>query len=240
LSGRTAALARRFVAHREHGVVFLAYVRPPAGGDTAHIRERVERALHPIDPSIALTGYPLIEADVRAALRSDVARVGGIAGTLVALLLIVALRRLRPVLLALAGLAVEILALAVFLGISGVRLDAYNLLALPVLMGITIDEIVFVLHAYDEAEGTPRERAARAVRSMASATTATAASTAAGFMALASCQFEALRGLGVVAGVGTFMGLLCAVVVVPAFARIFSPTRPMEKSSVAEKDLPSG
>jgi predicted exporter len=220
LHGAVAPLARRFIAHRNGRWTFLAYVRPIAHGDTARIRSAVENAIGSVDRTLVLTGYPLLEADVRAALRADTVRVGGIAAALVTLLLFLSLRSARRVALALSGVAVEIVALFVFLGLARIPLDAYNLLAVPVLVGITIDEIVFVLHAYDEAEGSPAERARAAVRSMASATTATAAATAAGFLALASCRFDALRGLGLVAGVGTLLGLLCAVVVVPAFARI--------------------
>jgi predicted exporter len=219
-NGPIAPLARRFLAQRNGRIVFLAYVRPRAGRDRADTRARVERALAAADRSIALTGYPLLEADVRAALRSDVARVGGLAALLVAVLLFIALRSARRVALALGGVAIELLTLVALLGALRVPLDAYNLLAVPVLVGITIDEIVFVLHAYDEATGTPRERARTAVESMVRATSATAGATAAGFLALLACRFEALRGLGIVAGAGTLLGLACALVVVPALARL--------------------
>jgi preprotein translocase subunit SecF len=222
LDGPAAPLARRFLAHRHGRVVFLAYVRPAPGHANDELRGAVTRAIHHVDPSLTLTGYPLLEADVRAALRADTLRVGGLAALLVTLLLAISLRSARRVALALAGVAVEIAALFCFLGIAKIPLDAYNLLAVPVLVGITIDEIVFVLHSFDEAEGTPAERARAAVREMSSATTATAAATASGFLALAVCRFDALRGLGLVAGVGTWLGLVSAIVVVPAFARILA------------------
>ncbi|MEI8257791.1 MAG: MMPL family transporter, partial [Deltaproteobacteria bacterium] len=215
LTGGAAPLARRFLARRHGRVVFLAYVRPGRGHAGEALRAEVTRVIRGVDGSLSLTGYPLLEADVRAALRADTLRVGGIAALLVTLLLAVSLRSVRRVGLALAGVAVEILALFAFLGVARIQLDAYNLLAVPVLVGITIDEIVFVLHAYDEAEGTPAERARSAVREMTSATTATAAATAAGFLSLSVCRFDALRGLGLVAGVGTLLGLVAAIIVVP-------------------------
>jgi uncharacterized protein len=225
LTGTAAPLARRFLARRHGRVVFLAYVRPAPGHANEALRAEVTRVIHAVDPGLSLTGYPLLEADVRAALRADTLRVGGIAAALVTLLLALSLRSLRRVVLALAGVAVELTALFAYLGVAHIPLDAYNLLAVPVLVGITIDEIVFVLHAYDEAEGTPAQRARAAVREMASATTATAAATAAGFLALSVCRFDALRGLGLVAGVGTLLGLVCAIVVVPAFSRLADRTR---------------
>lgn len=220
LTGSAAPLVRRFLARRHGRVVFLAYVRPAPGHASEALRAEVTRVIHGVDGSLALTGYPLLEADVRAALRADTLRVGGLAALLVTLLLALSLRSWRRVALALAGVAVEILALFAFLGVAGIRLDAYNLLAVPVLVGITIDEIVFVLHAYEGAAGTPSERARAAVREMTSATTATAAATAAGFLSLGVCRFDALRGLGLVAGVGTLLGLVSAIIVVPAFARL--------------------
>lgn len=219
LVGQAAPLARRFLAHRHGRVVYLAYVRPAPGHANDALRGAITRAIQGVDPSLALTGYPLLEADVRAALRADTMRVGGLATLLVTILLAISLRSVRRVALALAGVGIEIAALFCFLGIAKIPLDAYNLLAVPVLVGITIDEIVFVLHAYDEAEGSPREKARAAVREMSSATTATAAATAAGFLSLAVCRFDALRGLGIVAGVGTLLGLFCAIVVVPALSR---------------------
>ena len=54
---------------------------------------------------------------------------------------------------------------------------------------------------------------------------ATALTTAAGFAALGFCDFDGLRDLGWVGALGSTVGLVVALVVVPAGLRLTAPRR---------------
>jgi hypothetical protein len=105
----------------------------------------------------------------------------------------------------------------------------YDALVVPVLVGITLDEAMFLLHAARAAEGTgdgketdPAAVTRRALDAQGPLVTATALTTAAGFAALFACSFEGLRDMGAVGVLGVLLGLVAALVVVPAGLRVLS------------------
>jgi hypothetical protein len=62
---------------------------------------------------------------------------------------------------------------------------------------------------------------------------ATALTTAVGFGALGFCDFDGLRDLGYVGALGSIVGLIVALVVVPAGLRLSRPSGPVTPASTA-------
>lgn len=210
--GALAPLVARHVArHPKTGDIIVAtYVRGP--GLSA---EALARDVAAIDPQAVVTGYPVLDTSLRAALARDLPRVALVALVLVAIALRSVLHTLREVGVALVALAVELLVVALVVRLLHVRIHVYDALVLPVLLGITVDESMFLLHAMREGDG-----AASAIRREGRAIVTTATTTAAGFAALLGCGFPGLRDLGTVGLVGTLAGLLASLVVVPAAATL--------------------
>ena len=103
---------------------------------------------------------------------------------------------------------------------------AYAALVLPVLLGITVDEGMFLLHharAVSPAGGA--DVITETLRHEGPPVAATALTTAAGFAALGFCDFDGLRDLGWVGALGSTVGLGVALVVVPAGLRLTSGAR---------------
>src|SRR5262249_38906340 len=138
---------------------------------------------------------------------------------LVAIALRSVLRSGREVLVALIALAVELLAVALAVRIFHVRVHVYDALVLPVLVGITVDESMFLLHALRDGD------ARAAIQREGRAIVTTALTTAAGFAALLTCGFPGLRDLGTIGVLGTVAGLIASLVVVPAAAGLILKTR---------------
>lgn len=208
--GPLAALVARHVArHPKTGEIIVAtYVRGP-GLDASSLAREVAA----IDPDAVVTGYPILEQSLKSALARDLPRVAIVALILVAIALRSVLRSLREVLVALIALAVELLLVALAVRVFHVRVHVYDALVLPVLLGITVDESMFLLHALREGHG-----AEAAVKREGRAIVTTALTTAAGFAALLGCGFPGLRDLGMVGVLGTVAGLVASLVVVPAVA----------------------
>ena len=106
-------------------------------------------------------------------------------------------------------------------GALGVPLHLYSALVIPVLLGISVDEAMFLLHHgnAEEAAGTGDPIVAT-IRREASPVITTALTTSAGLLALVAAQYEGLRDLGIMGSVGNAANLVVALLLVPAGLRL--------------------
>jgi hypothetical protein len=121
--------------------------------------------------------------------------------------------------IALSTIVVEIAAVAVLMRLFHVRWHVYDALVLPVLVGVTIDESMFLLHAARQAERDGKTGDAVVLGALVEQgplVVATALTTTAGFAALLFCRFDGLFDLGAVGVLGVLLGLVAALVIVPA------------------------
>ena len=201
-------LARRHLATDAEGAIAVSYLRLAPDADVA-------ATLRGADPDVILTGYADLEKGLARTLAHDLPRVLGGALLLVIVMLAISLRKASRVALAVLVLAVEIVLVLALSKLIGVRWHVYDALVLPVLLGITLDEVLFLLEAADVAPSIETAIAAQAPLG-----TSTALTTAAGFGALAICRFEGLVDVGKVGALGSIVGLLVALVVIPAVYRL--------------------
>jgi predicted RND superfamily exporter protein len=209
-TGPVSALLRtRFVASEHGRTIVSLYVVPRLG------RERqVESAVSELDPQATVTGYSRLDQSLRSSLAHDLPWIGIVALGLVAVAMAGALRGVREAMVVAATLAFEFVWIIALVRLFGVKIHAYNALVLPVLVGVTIDEAMFLLHrAGKVGVGGAVEKEARNVST-------TALTTAAGFAALMFCQFEGLADLGQLGTLGVITGLGAALLVVPVGLRL--------------------
>lgn len=209
-----AGLRRRHLASDADGALAVTYVRAASAPGA---EETARATLRAADSESILTGYADLERSLSRTLARDLPRVLAGALGVVVVVLGASLRRPSRVALAVAVLFVEI---ALVLALSrplGIRWHVYDALVVPVLLGITLDEVMFLLEAAD-ARGSMDE----ALAEQAPLGTTTALTTAAGFGALVACRFEGLVDVGKVGALGSIVGLFVALVVVPAAYRLFA------------------
>ena len=161
-----------------------------------------------------------LERGLARTLAHDLPRVLAGALGIVVLVLGASLRRASRVVLAIGVLVAEIAIVLVLARVFSVRWHVYDALVLPVLLGITLDEVLFLLTA---AERTSIEEA---IAEQAPLGMATALTTAAGFGALVVCRFGGLVDVGKVGAIGSTVGVLVSLVVVPAAYRLAQRQRP--------------
>ncbi|MRG96902.1 MMPL family transporter [Polyangium spumosum] len=213
--GPASILLSRYLGMDEGEHLVALYVRPRGVPGAA---ARVEEALRRVDPEAKLTGYARLEVALRESLASDLPKIAGVAALLVVAALAMSLRRARDVVIAAVVVLCEIAAVLLLVRLFGIPLHAYDALVLPVLLGITVDEGMFLLHRAREAEG---DVIRETLRFEGPPVAATALTTATGFAALALCRFDGLRDLGLVGALGSVAGLVVALVVVPAGLRLW-------------------
>ncbi len=189
----------------------VVYVR--ASGDPARDARALE-AIHDADPSAIVTGYARLETALKKTLAHDLPRIGLAALLLVAIALGASLRRWLDVALAATTLAVAISVVALAMRVLHVPWHAYDALVVPVLLGITMDEAMFLLYAARERDQA--EAIKHALTEQGPLVLATALTTSAGFAALLACKFEGLYDVGAVGAIGSLAGVIAALLVVPA------------------------
>ncbi|HEU4404792.1 MAG TPA: MMPL family transporter [Polyangiaceae bacterium] len=204
-----ALVAGRYVAQDGGETLVATYVYPAPGR-----AEALAALAAAVDPGAALTGFPRLEPTLRATLADELPRALALASALLAFSLGLSLRRWRHVAAALGAVATVVAAVALAMRATGTPLHLYNALVLPALLGITVDEVLFVLFATRGAGGRAAWRGALARE--APVVAATACTTAAGFAALLACRYAPLRHIGVVGAAGSLLGLLVALTLVPA------------------------
>ncbi len=224
--GSLSLVVARHVQRYEAQYYVAAYVRPT--GVPAQ-DERAREIIRGASPSSVITGFATLEVSLKQTLVRDLPRVALVASLFVAAALGFTLRSAREVVIALVALAAEIVLVALAMRLLHIRWHVYDALVLPVLLGITLDEVLFLLHAARDGDGaTKREGASvdrvdRALGQQAPLSAATALTTSAGFGALMECRFEGLFDLGAVGAIGSAAGLLASLVIVPAGLRLLGP-----------------
>jgi uncharacterized protein len=215
-AGELGWIAARHRALDANDTLVALYVRPQ--GDEA-VDARAIAAIKAADPGAIITGYTHLEVALKRSLSHDLPRVALCALILVAIALRAALGRAGDVVLAILTVVVELGIVAVLMQVLHLRWHIYNALVLPVLIGITIDEAMFLLHAARETKAG-EDPIAHTLEAQGPLVASTALTTAAGFVALLACHFDGLYDLGAVGALGSVAGLLCALFLVPAGLRL--------------------
>ncbi|CAN5544839.1 hypothetical protein BH09MYX1_BH09MYX1_16260 [soil metagenome] len=219
-------LMSRHLADDDGETLAVTFVRPT--GKDADDRA-VEAAIRGADPNAIITGYPFLESSLKQTLAHDLPRIALAALALVAIALGASLKRVRDVVLAALTLITAIAMVCGAMRIVGIRWHAYDALVLPVLLGITMDEAMFLLYA--AREGKPSAAVDHALRTQGPLVVATALTTSAGFAALLACKFDGLFDVGAVGAIGSIAGLVAAMIVIPAGLRLW-PAKEGDVSSV--------
>ena len=208
-----AWVKRRHLGKDEKGTLAVTFVRLSKDPEKA---AEARAWLRAADPEAVLTGFADLEVSLKDTMRRDLPRVLLAAFAMVVVVLGLSLRKVSAIALAVLVLVVEIAIVLLLSRVLGVRWHVYDALVLPVLLGITLDEALFLL------EATKRKASVdQALAEQAPLAATTALTTAAGFGALVVCRFGGLVDVGKVGALGSAAGLLCALVVIPAGFRLW-------------------
>ncbi|MEM9020944.1 MAG: MMPL family transporter [Planctomycetota bacterium] len=155
-------------------------------------------------PGVTLTGVPVVGHDIEQVVQGELSRLLLIAATVVTLWLLVCFRSPRDTLVALIPVAGGVLVLFAVMKISGTGLNLINLIALPLLAGLGVDDGVFLVSAARAARQRGKDRSGLMsdLASSAQAITLTSATTALAFGSLLLTGVPAIRSLGLVVAVG--------------------------------------
>lgn len=200
--------------------------------DRAAAIDAIRGALAEI-PGVTLTGMTVVGHDVELAVRSDLPVLLGVAACVVACWLLLCFRNLRDTAMALLPVTAGLLLTFAAMRIGGVGLNLLNLVALPLLAGLGIDDGVFLVTVARSARkrGEASAKLLRQLAASAQAVTLTSATTALAFGSLVLTGVPAIRSLGIVMAIGI---LACWAVTVLALAPLLIQAHPSRHDAAAK------
>jgi predicted RND superfamily exporter protein len=210
--GPLATLLERHLRPTADGVRVATFVVPAPGVPLSAIRRRLAADLS--DAPLTVTGREIVEAEFAGLLRGELAWFLAASLALNFALLLLAERRLVR---AAAMLLPTLVALVVYLGVIGaldVAIDPVNLVVLPLLIGLGVDDSVYLVAHMRHAGGL-----VAGVRRGALPLLLAVGTTVVGFGSLGLSRFPALHRLGWLAALGLSLCAAATLVLVPALER---------------------
>ena len=178
-------------------------------------------------PTVGLTGLPAVTCEEYAALQRDISFILVTAGILVLLLIVFWLRSFKLALLVFVpmglGLLFSTALTAVFIGHLTMLTSGFT----AILFGMGVDYGIFMSSRIVEelVAGRPLvDGIARGVAASGKALITASMATVFVFLALITIPFTGFAELGVVAGMGVFMVMLCTFFIQPALFAVLPPT----------------
>ncbi len=190
--------------------------------------EQFVKQTRTVDPEV--TGKPFGTLEGLKAMQFGFARAGAYAIMVIAVVLWVAFRTARLTLLALGPLVCGAVITLGVMGIMGVPLNPANMIGLPMIVGVGIDNAVHVLHDYLARRG---RRSYTLAATTGKGLAVSAVTTALGFATLMISRHKGLAGLGLVLTLGVLGCMVSALVLLPAALRLLS------KRPTGSRALPS-
>lgn len=168
-----------------------------------------------------ITGLPLVEHQARKVLEHGLPRLVAASLLILLLVLIVHYRNARIVAVGFVPLGGAVVLFLALFAAGGLPLSFFGMAAIPLLVGVGIDDHVFMLDRYLE-DGRPGDLAAT-LSGAGRAIVVTTLTTLAGFGVLSLSRFDALASMGAAVALALAVAFCCSVVLLPALLVTFLP-----------------
>lgn len=185
-------------------ISFLSVADPPkTRAERGRMIGELRSALTDVD-CVTLTGFTVVGHDIETQVRGELPLLLMIAGGAVVLWLVGCYRDARDVAFALLPVVLGLLMTFALMRLMGIGLNLLNMVALPLLIGLGVDDGVLMVSIARNArrESAPRDRLIEQLSSSAQAVTMTSLTTALAFGSLTLTAVPAIRALGAVMAVG--------------------------------------
>jgi hopanoid biosynthesis associated RND transporter like protein HpnN len=178
------------------------------------------RETRQVDPRV--TGNPLQAYEASLEMKHSYEKAALYALGVIVCVLLFDLRSIRYTILSLLPLGVGLLQTFGILGLLDIPLNPANMIALPILLGISVDEGVHVVHDFLDQKGRYRMSKSTAV-----AVTIDSLTTIVGFGSLMIASHQGLQSLGRVLTIGVTCCLFSSMIMLPAMLTWITRNRPI-------------
>jgi predicted RND superfamily exporter protein len=205
------------------GIVLVTLTKP---WETVEARNdmivAVRDTLEGLD-GVTLTGISVVGYDTQEAIGGELFRLTTLAGVAVLIWLFIAFRKPSDVALALLPAVGALMLLAVAMDVLNLSFNGLNLVAVPLIVGIGVDDGIFLTHIHRRARQGHLNRKAFIEQIAASthAVVMTTFTTGLAFGSLALTRVPAIQQLGTLTAIGVFSALIVtAIGLIPILAAL--------------------
>lgn len=177
-----------------------------------NIKEFVQ-AIREIDPEV--TGTPVQVYESSLLMRYSFRNIGLLSLVAVAVLVFLDFRSIKSTLTVIMPLLLGVLWLVELMGIFNIPLNLANFFAIPILVGIGVDNAVHLYHRYQETKDVDK-----CVYTTGSTLTLTSLTTSVGFGSLILASHRGLSSLGLLMAVGTATCWFACVIFMPTLIKV--------------------
>ncbi len=221
------SLVTRFVGQRGR---YLLKIYSKANIWDMDAMEKFVREVRSVDPRV--TGNPLQTYEASRQMKTSYEQAAVYALVAIVIVLYLDFRSLRYVALAMVPLGLGMVQMFGLLGLLDIPLNPANMIVLPLILGIGVDDGVHVVHDFRRQKGPYRMSA-----STASAVLITSLTTMIGFGSLMIASHQGLQSLGRVLTIGVSCCLFTSLVMLPAVMVWMTRSRPVAEEPPAEETL---
>jgi predicted RND superfamily exporter protein len=206
----------RHVRQGAGGFTVATYVEPGAGVSLATVADRLRSDLPGIEFVVA--GRSLLQEELRRLLRRELTEFSLAAFALNLLLILGNYPRLGAAVAILVPEALVIACCLALMRVTGLGIDPVNLIVVPLILGIGVDNCVYVTERHQRGEAI-----GDAVRHGGKALVICSLTTMVGFGFLGLSRYPALARMGLLAAASLFLCLVAALTVLPALLTLLAP-----------------
>ena len=168
--------------------------------------------------AVPVANSAFVLSDIVTMVKADGARLLIVTLVLLFGILVVFSRSVKGAAILFAGVIAGLIWTAGIMGLAGIRIGLYNLIVIPVILGVGIDTAI---HLYHRHRALGRNGLKENLRQTGAMVAASALTTVAGFAGLLFVSHMGLWSIGVLAGVGISASLLSMLIVLPYLLMTF-------------------
>lgn len=221
------SIRRRFESLDGHKTFVLLWPRRFLNTDEEIDRwvariERLREKLWRSGVEVTVLDEKRVLSRVTSVIRADVPPMMAVAALTVLLILAIHFRGIGRVVLVYGALALGVLSMLGLMALFEMDLTMFNVIVLPMVVGIGIDNAVHILHGYDTLG---RGSVAQVVETVGRAALLASATTAIGFGAIVVAHQHGIKMLGVLAVLGVCAVFTATTIALPALLSLLERLR---------------
>lgn len=235
------SLLREALFSDDSTMVIVTFTNPSGSDETMDAIDQIEEL---VGDKAHVAGFSAITADTRSLVQHETPIYSVIAVLLCLVVLSLGLKSWLAPFIFLLGMIYPIVYNMGTNLIFGEISYLTNALSMILLLAVSMDYSIFLLHRYQEEKAkqeTKEEAMAKAIHATWTSITSSSVTTIAGFLALVVMQLTLGRDIGLVMAKGVLLAVLCTILVLPSLLMFFDPwiekwqhpvlIRPLKKSS---------
>jgi predicted RND superfamily exporter protein len=196
-------------------VSIFAY--PKGGVWVTDIDRNMVSEIKSLSPGISVASITMVIAQLKRIISRDftVATILALLGVLA--VLIIQFRNMKGVLFCIISLGIGIVWMLGCMGLFGIPLNFANIVVIPMVIGLGIDNNTHLYHRYRENQ---KEGVVEAMSFTGRAVVISTMTSIAGFGSLIFARYSGLRSIGILAVIGLVLCLITAIFVLPSLIAI--------------------